>query len=353
VTQILFDDKKRAIGVKFDRNGVKGQGLQVKARREVILSGGSVNSPQLLMLSGVGPKEELQKLDIPLVHHLPGVGQNLQDHVASTLSFFTDGDFTLVEKDTLTLSNIFNYIFRGKGPFMLSGGLEAFGFITTKYGDPKNDWPENQLCLASFSMVSDNRVISKKFGYSDKLWAVHEPFVGKHSYIIAPKLLRPKSRGFIKLRSKNPYDHPLIDPKYYSDPHDLKVMVESMKIAYKLSQSSSLQKLGSQYFNFNLTFPGCEQFADNPVSDEAFACSAKTVSVTIYHPVGTCKMGSPSDPMSVVRPDLRVYGVEGLRVVDASVMPQIVSGNTNAPVIMIGEKAADMILEAYRKGTQS
>lgn len=152
-------------------------------------------------------------------------------------------------------------------------------------------------------------------------------------------MLRPKSRGYIKLRSVNPYDHPIIDPKYFTHPEDIHVMVEGMKLCIAIGISPPFRKYGSQLFRTK--FPGCESYPF--LSDEYLACVARSYTATIYHPAGTCKMGSAWDPTAVVDPRLRVLGVRGLRVVDASIMPTIVSGNTNAPVIMIAERAADFI----------
>lgn len=152
-------------------------------------------------------------------------------------------------------------------------------------------------------------------------------------------MLRPKSRGYIKLRSVNPYDHPIIDPKYFSHPEDIHAMVEGMKLSIAIGIAPPFKKYGSELFRTQ--FPGCESYPF--LSDEYLACMARSYTATIYHPVGTCKMGDPYDPTTVVDPRLRVLGVRGLRVVDASIMPNIVSGNTNAPVIMIAERAADLI----------
>ena len=153
-------------------------------------------------------------------------------------------------------------------------------------------------------------------------------------------MLRPKSRGYIKLRSTNPYEHPIIDPKYLTHPDDIHMMVEAMKICIAVGMTPPYQKFGAQLFQ--TVFPGCETYSF--LSDEYLACVARTTTQTIYHPSGTCKMGSPWDPTAVVDPKLRVLGgVKGLRVVDASIMPDIISGNLNAPTIMIAEKVADMI----------
>jgi choline dehydrogenase len=175
---------------------------------------------------------------------------------------------------------------------------------------------------------------------SCQVWhTVYKPYAMTDSFTLDPVMLRPKSRGYIKLRSANPYDHPIIDPKYLTHPQDIHSMVEGMKLSIAVGITPPFRKFGSQLFR--TIFPGCESYSF--LSDEYLACVARSYTATIYHPAGTCKMGSPWDTTVVVDPHLKVIGVRGLRVVDASIMPTIVSGNTNAPVIMIAEKASDLI----------
>lgn len=168
---------------------------------------------------------------------------------------------------------------------------------------------------------------------------VYKPYAHVDSFSLDPVMLRPKSRGYIKLRSTNPYEHPIIDPKYLTHPDDIHMMVEAMKICIAVGMTPPYQKFGAQLFQ--TVFPGCETYSF--LSDEYLACVARTTTQTIYHPSGTCKMGSPWDPTAVVDHELKVIGVDRLRVVDGSIMPTIVSANTNAPIIMIAEKASDLI----------
>ncbi len=188
-------------------------------------------------------------------------------------------------------------------------------------------------------MTTDYGIRLKEIqGVTDQLFdQVFEPYIGFNTMSIYPVLLRPKSRGFVRLKSNNPNDPPLMDPKYYEKEHDIKVLVEGMKIAINLSLTPALQKYGVNLFQTK--FPGCESLTF--YSDDYLRCIAQTYCFTNYHPVGTCKMGARNDSTAVVDPHLRVKGVTGLRVVDASIMPTIVSGNTNAPTVAIAEKIAD------------
>lgn len=195
--------------------------------------------------------------------------------------------------------------------------------------------------LLTGNVVSDGgRGMKEYYGLTDGVWnKVYAPYVPFHTFSLDPVLLRPKSRGYVKLRSANPYDHPIINPRYLTKQEDVLTIVEGMKISMAIGMSPAFKKFGAK--PFQTVFPGCEHYPY--LSDEYLACVARTYTLTIYHPVGTCKMGLPMDPDTVVDPELKVLGIAGLRVVDGSVMPEIISGNTNAPIMMIAEKAADMI----------
>ncbi|GIY53599.1 glucose dehydrogenase [Caerostris darwini] len=338
VTKILIDSERHARGVLFDK---AGKTFQVLARREVIVSAGSINSPQLLMLSGIGPKKQLKRLGIPVVADLP-VGENLQDHVGSAgIHFVINEPVSLLPNRILTLKNFLSFITMGKGPLTILGGCEGLAFVKTPFANKTDDWPDIEIHFISSSPSSDEGAsIRKVMGLNDESFnAVYVPYIGKDTFTMYPVLLRPKSRGRVFLRSSNPYVKPKIDPRYFSSPLDIKKLVQGMKICLQLGLQPPFLKMGSRLFDTK--FPGCEAY---PLwSDLYLECVARTYTITIYHPVGTCKMGSLWDPTAVVDPHLRVKGIQGLRVVDASVMPTIVSGNTNAPVIMIAEKASDLI----------
>lgn len=222
------------------------------------------------------------------------------------------------------------------------GGIEGLGFVKTRYANFSTDEPDVEIHFIAGNVVGDGgRAIRDYFGLKDDVWSkVYQPYVPFETITLDPVLLRPKSRGYIKLRSANPYDAPVIDPRYLTHPDDIMVMVEGMKISLAIGMSPAFKKYNAKAFQ--TVFPGCEEYAY--LSDEYLACVARTFTLTIYHPSGTCKMGGSWDPSAVVDSELRVLGgVKGLRVVDASVMPTIVSGNPNGPVVMIAERASDMI----------
>ncbi|EEC20003.1 glucose dehydrogenase, putative [Ixodes scapularis] len=227
------------------------------------------------------------------------------------------------------------------GPLTVLGGVEGIGFLRTKYNAESDDWPDAEIHFVSSSPAADGgHTIRRVMGMTDELFnRVYKPYLNMDSFTMYPVLLRPKSRGWIKLRSADPNDHPVIDPRYLTELQDVLVLVEAMKQLIALGLSEPFRKFDAQIFTTD--FPGCEAYA--PYSDEHLACLARTYTATIYHPSGTCRMGDARDPTTVVDPQLRVLGVSGLRVVDASVFPDIPSGNTNAPVIMVAEKASDMI----------
>ncbi|XP_076299209.1 glucose dehydrogenase [FAD, quinone]-like [Lasioglossum baleicum] len=350
--KILIDsDSKTAYGVQFLFGAVR---RTVKAKREVILSAGSIQSPQLLMLSGVGPKDHLNEIGVDTVHDAPGVGENLQDHVAiggmtyliNPPEDYPDKEhFTFISPKELTEQTAEEFAMNHTGPLYgvpFSGGM---AFINTKYANKTDDYPDVQLFLASVTDASDGGISGKKAnGISDDFYTkMYENILYRSSYSATPLLLRPRSRGYIKLRSKNLDEHPKIVPNYFHDPHDLDVLAEGADFIYKLSQTRTLKRLNAKA-NPNL-IPECSSFGFPSI--DYWKCFARFYTMTIYHPCGTCKMGPASDKMAVVDARLRVHGIKRLRVIDASIMPNIVSGNTNAPTIMIAEKAADMIKEDW------
>ncbi|CAL7944273.1 unnamed protein product [Xylocopa violacea] len=344
VTKILINPQtKRAYGVEFIRQGRKEV---VFARKEVILSAGAINSPQLLMLSGIGPKQHLQEMGIPVIHDSPGVGQNLQDHIAiGSVVFLVDYPVATLTQRFTNIHSILKYVITEDGPWTVSTAVESVGFISTKYANKTDDWPDIQFLINSGSIGSDGGTIVKNsHSISNEVYdAVYKRIANRDQFGIFPILLRPKSRGYVKLKSRNPLDYPLMYHNYLTHPYDRKVLTEGVKAAIALGETSSMRRFGARFYNMPL--PNCKHIPQ--YTDEYWDCTISQYTITIYHLSCTAKMGPPSDPMAVVDPELRVYGVAGLRVIDASIMPTITSGNTNAPVIMIGEKGADLIKKQW------
>jgi len=315
-TRVLFEGK-RAVGVEY-RQG--GEVKTAKAAAEVILCGGAINSPQLLQLSGVGPAELLHGQGLPVVADLAGVGENLQDHYVITSTFrLKPGTVSVNEltKGTRFLGETLKYLFQRKGLLTLSAAHIAV-FCKSR---PELSGPDIQFHILPATM--DTRKLM------DEQVMVLESQPG---LTIAPCQVRPESRGWIRIKSPDPTVYPSIQPNYLSDPIDQQVAVASLHWARKIAAQPALAK----WIDHEM-MPGPDL-----TTDEQLLGFARMAGSTIYHPVGTCQMGH--GPAAVVDPQLRVHGVEGLRVVDASVMPRLVSGNTNAPTIMIAEKAADLIL---------
>ncbi|XP_018901534.2 glucose dehydrogenase [FAD, quinone] [Bemisia tabaci] len=342
VTRVLINEQTRqTFGVEFLKNR---RTFAVKARKEVIISAGTLNSPQILMLSGIGPRDHLQELGIPVLEDLK-VGHNLQDHVSMAgLAFLVNDSVTIVEDRFRSPRFMVDYLVRGKGPYTLPGGAEAVAFTLTKYANDSSQ-PDMELVFGPGALTGDTggslrNMFKFKRGVYER---VFKPYEGHDAWGLVPILLQPHSRGYMKLRSKNPLHWPLFYPNYFSDERDLKTMVEGIKQAVAISRTRAFQRYDSKLIPEK--FPGCERHEFE--SDDYWACAARVITTNLHHQVGTCKMGPEWDPDAVVDPRLRVRGVRGLRVVDASIMPVIPAGHTNAIVFMIGEKASDMIKEDW------
>ncbi|XP_059474605.1 glucose dehydrogenase [FAD, quinone]-like [Neocloeon triangulifer] len=345
-TKILIDPAtKRAWGVEFQRR--TGRHV-VRARKEVILSAGAIDTPKLLMLSGVGPRAHLESLNISVVHASPGVGNNLQEHVSmSGLTFLVNDTVALTEERLAKLEPFLQYVNEGRGPLTLAGGVEGLGYIRTKAADTPLDYPDIELIFASGSLNSDDgRVVRKGLGMTDEVYdAVFKPINSRDAWTVWPMVLKPNSRGWVRLKSNNPLAWPVMYGNYFDDPRDLESIVEGIKFSIKLSGTAAFQRYNSTLHDIPL--PGCVQFEFN--TDDYWRCAVRQVTTTLHHQCGTAKMGPKSDPDAVVDPELRVHGIKGLRVVDASIIPRIPAAHTNAVCFMIGEKASDMIKSSYGK----
>lgn len=312
---IIKNDKATGVEVKTGKNTI-----QQFSGKEVILSAGAFSSPHLLMLSGIGEKRALQRFGIEVVADLPGVGSNLQDHLFFPVSATATikGGQNHVIKPINQLKGLFQFFTQRKGP-MTIGPLEAVGFGRSSQSPERVDY---QLHFAPLFIGNDYQWDL----YNIKTFPTH-----KDGFSILPTLLRPKSRGYISLQGSDVEMLPLIQPNFLREEEDRKLLVEVGRKAYEIMQAYALDTIREK-----IILPHAN------AGDDAWLLHIQKSLETVYHPVGTCKMGS--DEMAVVDARLRVHGIEGLRVVDASIMPNIVSGNTNAPVYMIAEKAAGFIL---------
>ena len=301
----LLVEGKRAVGVAFLRDGAMEA---AHADAEVILAGGTVNSPQLLMLSGIGPANELKAAGISVIHDLPGVGKNLQDHPMVSVGYLCTQKISLDGAETL--GNLVRWLLWKNGP-LASNVAEAGLFLRTREG---LSVPDLQLLFGP-AYYRGHGLVRRK----------------EHCFGFGPTLVTPESRGEISLRTSNPLDAPAIRANYLSTDADLRTMIAGVRLARRLAHAKAFD-----VFRGDGIAPGAALESDEEISE-----FLRNELETLYHPVGTCKMGI--DALAVVDAQLRVRGIERLRVVDASIMPRVPAGNTNAPVMMIAEKAAEMI----------
>lgn len=310
-TRVLFEGK-RAVGVEYRH---RGELFQARASGEVVLSGGAFNSPQLLQLSGIGPGELLSSHGIDVRHEMPGVGEDLQDHFQARFNYRCTEPITvndMMASFPKQVGAMIDYVFRGKGPLTIGAGY-AGGFFKT---DPALDSPDVQVHFILFS--------------ADAIGQKLHPFPGFLSSVCQ---LRPQSRGTVRIRSADPAQAPAIAPNYLSAQHDRDVIVAGMKLQRRIMGQAAITRYIEEELNPG---PQCQ-------TDDQFLEYARAKGTTIFHPTGTCRMGQ--DAKAVVDERLRVRGIAGLRVVDGSIMPTVVSGNTNAAIVMIGEKGARMMLD--------
>jgi choline dehydrogenase len=313
-TELVLEGK-RVAGVKYAKGGRGGRIHEVRAGREVIVSGGTYNSPVLLQLSGIGPADVLRDLGIEVRHELKGVGENLRDHYAPRFAARVKGIETINEmvRGYKLAREAVKYMFTRKGVLALSPTL-VYLF-----------WHSGET-----AETSDIQMTFTPASYNEGVQGELERDPGM---TVASWQQRPESKGHVRARSADPFDKPIIQPRYLSEERDRRVLLGAMKLARRLLHSDPLKP----YIAYE-AFPG----PDVQTDDELLA-AAKQRGTTTFHPMGSCKMGPASDPMAVVDDQLRVHGLEGLRVIDASIMPTMLSANLNAATMMIGEKGSDMV----------
>jgi choline dehydrogenase-like flavoprotein len=314
VSRIVIENG-RAVGVEYKH---KGQTTVVQANKEVLLSAGAFQSPQVLMLSGIGPRQELEKHGIPVIKDLAGVGENLHDHPDFIFAYKTkqmEGTFGVSVGGSLDLVKQIGRYRKERRGLITTNYAECGGFLKSR---PELDKPNLQLHFVI--AVVDNHARTMHMG---------------HGISCHVCLLNPRARGSVKLSGKNVDDPLLIDFKFLEDEQDLQDMVDGYKVTQKLMNAPALSEKIKE-----------DMFTANVQSDDEIREILRQRVDTVYHPVGSCKMGV--DEMAVVDPELKVYGIEGLRVIDASIMPTVVNGNTNAPTIMIAEKAVDLIRQTWK-----
>jgi choline dehydrogenase-like flavoprotein len=312
VTRLVIEDRK-ARGVVIERDGAR---LELTATRDVILCAGTYGSPQLLLLSGIGAGAALQSLGIPVKHDLPGVGESLQDHPSTVLQMKTTDPTSYglsVKALPRGLWNVCEYVLFRSGP-LASNVLEATGFVKSR---PREERPDLQIVFMP--------MLSNPSG---------SPIPRGHGFGIIPIVVRPQSRGHIRLASPDPHVAPLVDPNYLDDSEDLRIIVEGASLARRILSAPAFQSLR-----------GVEVLPGPETRDAAsWTQYIRSSAVGVHHASSTCRMGK--DSFAVVDSSLRVHGIHNLRIADASVFPRVVSGNTNAAVVMVAEKAADLIRTA-------
>lgn len=337
-TKILIKPGNKVSGVLIKKDD---KYIKVNVKKDLVVSAGTVNTPQLLMLSGIGPRKHLKELNIDLKQDLP-VGENLEDHVFIPLYYTLPGDKNMNNLFNIT-TTFYNYLLHQKGLYSDTSPHKVIDFINTT--DPNSSSPNIQHHYLVFGSSQYNLIdVYMKHGTSDefqkKFREINENNI---VLIIYTVLLKPKSKGKILLNSSNPDDLPLIYANYFDKEDDMLTIINGIKHILKLAETKTFKEIG-----FKLTWLDIEacQHLDKS-SDEFLKCMVKEMSFSLYHPTGTAKMGPVTDNTAVVDPELKVRGIQNLRVADASIMPSIVRGNTNIPIIMIGEKASDIIKKEW------
>ncbi|XP_054165836.1 L-sorbose 1-dehydrogenase-like [Oppia nitens] len=326
----------RATGVLYSRNGINN--LVVTTTREVIVSAGPINSPQVLMLSGIGPRDHLSALNIPVLLDLP-VGNNLHDMVFVPLYYRIDNTSLIDPLPYFTIENLYNYYTSSSGP--LAHHPDGVTYLNTRYNRRGDDWPDAMIIAVVEYFGDDlNATVSQYINKTQEWTDYWRQYVGGYYMALDPVLARPISRGTVRLNASNPYGPPLVDPQYLVEHRDFETILDAVRRTVYITVQVPLD--GVTIFP---PIPGCRLCDDMDICDDYLRCHVRQLARSYYNFVGTCRMGTNSDNNSVVDSRLSVKGVSNLRVVDASVIPEIPNGHTNAVTIMIAERAAQFIRE--------
>ncbi|KFB37102.1 AGAP003780-PA-like protein [Anopheles sinensis] len=350
VLKVLINpDTRTAYGVSYARNF---RNYEVRARREVIVTAGNLNSAHLLLLSGIGPQEHLQNFHLPTVSNLP-VGQSFVDSpVFNGLTFvLNETGQALLTDSRFQLRSLGDY-FRGQGPLTVPGGVEAISFVRTENATTEPGVPDVAIVFSTGSLVSDGGLGLRKgkrikTAIYNKVYRPLEA-LRNDQWTASIVLLHPVSRGHLKLRNANPYGALKVYPSYLADERDVEALLAGVKEAVRISKSPAMKRYDARVLGIPL--PNCEQW--DLRDDDYWRCAIRTLSSTAYQQMGSCRMGPPGDPLAVVDPDLRVHGLQGLRVADVSVVPTTISAQSAAIDYMVGERAADIIKAQWQQEQQ-
>lgn len=323
----------------------------MKARKEVILSAGPIASPQLLMLSGIGPQEHLTNHGIPVIKNLP-VGKSLYDHICFPGLIFklNTTNVSFIEDKALSIASAMEWLQFGTGPMTTTGAVEGIGYIKTSASDDPEQVPDVELISVGGSILSDggpgsSKAVRKGIRIKDEIMDSAFGSIDNTdtwSAFIMP--LHPKSSGYIELKDSNPFSFPKMYGNYLTHPQDVATFIAGIRHVIDMISHPAFQKFGA--YLHRADYPTCRHLEFN--SDSYWECAVRTLTATLHHQVASCRMGPLNDPNAVVDPELRVYGVQGLRVVDSSVIPRPIAAHTHAPAVMIGEKAADLIKATWK-----
>lgn len=347
VTRVLINENintgvSSAYGVEYIRNRIKNK---ITVRREVILSAGTIASPQLLMLSGIGPKQHLRSHGIRVIQNLP-VGRTLYDHILYPSLIFPINatNISTNENRDATVKNILEWLRFGDNVVASPGGVEAIGYIKTALSNRENPIPDIELISLGGSLLADggptgSKAIRRGMKITKTFEQTFGSIDGNDVYSVFPVLLHPRSIGYLELKDANIFSHPRLYGNYLTHPFDVATLIASIRYVQALVATPPFQKYGTKIFKADIS--RCQTMAFD--SDEYWECAIRTWATSSHHQIATCRMGPIGDPLAVVDPELRVHGVNSLRVVDTSIIPRTLSAHTNAPAIMIGEKASDII----------